>query len=41
MNRKEDAEIWQARALAIRDTVATRAARDRLDRASQQLRGFK
>jgi hypothetical protein len=41
MKRNDDAEIWQNRALAIRDAVATKAARAQLDRASPQLRGFK
>ena len=41
MNRIDDAEIYQARALRIRDTFATKAARAKADQQSRQLRGFK
>src|SRR5262249_14848701 len=41
LNRKKDAEIWLARALTIRDTVATNEAKAKLDQVTRKLRGFK
>ena len=41
LNRKDEAEIWRARALRIRDAAATKAAQQKLDRASETLKGFK
>lgn len=41
MKRVDEAQKCQARALTIRDTVATKEARARADRAENKLRGFK
>ena len=41
LNRRDDAEMWHARALRIRDAAATKAALEKLDRASSKLKGFK
>ena len=41
LNRKKDAEIWQARALAIRDKAATKSAKAKIDQVKKELRGFK
>ena len=41
MKRDDDAGHWQARAQAIRDTVATKAARAKADRVVEQFKGYK
>jgi hypothetical protein len=41
LNRKDDAEKWQARALAIRDTVASKAAKAKSNQVTKKLNGFK
>ena len=41
MSRKDDAEIWEARRLSIRDTAATREAKAKADQVTKKLRGFK
>jgi tetratricopeptide (TPR) repeat protein len=41
MNRPADAEKWQARALKIRDAVATKQAKAKADQAENTLKGFK
>jgi Tfp pilus assembly protein PilF len=41
MKRDDDAEKWQARALKIRDTVASRAARAKADRFEKEFQSFK
>jgi tetratricopeptide (TPR) repeat protein len=41
MKRVEEADRWQARAAKIRDTVATKTARAKADRAANQFKGFK
>jgi Tetratricopeptide repeat len=41
MKRDDDAGKWRARARAIRDTVATKAARAKADRVAEQFKGYK
>jgi tetratricopeptide (TPR) repeat protein len=41
MKRADDAAKWQARALTIRDNVATRAAKAKADRVQKEFQGFR
>ena len=41
MKRYDDAGQWQARARAIRDTVAAKAAQAKADRVADQFKGYK
>ena len=41
MKRDDDAGKWRARAQAIRDTVANKAARAKADRVVEQFKGYK
>jgi tetratricopeptide (TPR) repeat protein len=41
LDRGTEAEKWKARALKIRDTVATKAARERADRPNSKFQSFK
>jgi tetratricopeptide (TPR) repeat protein len=41
MRRHDDADRWHARALAIRDIVATKAANAKADQVAQQFKGYK